>query len=447
MAASRETLEAQLNDFDPGTRRAALEVLADLAREGRIELPEPGRQVNMHCHTFFSFNGYGYSPSCLAWKARCAGLAAAGVVDFDVLDAVDEFLDACRVLDLRGCAGIETRVYLEPFATREINSPGEPGITYHMGAGFPTSTAGDPVMADRLRQIARGRNLGMLERVNAHLAPLELDYDRDVTPLTPSGNATERHVCVAYDRKSQDMFPDDAERARFWADKLGVDAAKVRSTLDDPPVFHGLIRSKLMKAGGVGYVKPAGPDFPRLEEVNAFSLDAGAIPTLTWLDGFSEGEQAIDELLDVMLGAGAAALNIVPDRNWNIPDPELRAAKVAKLHEIVAIAESRGLPILVGTEMNAYGQRFVDDFDAPEMAPLVEPALNGAYLMYAHTMMQSRLGMGYLSSWARTHFDSARNKNDFFVRLGKTLAPSHANALDRLGPEVAPEQILVEVSG
>jgi len=95
MTTSRDALEVQLNDFDPEKRRAALQELAALAREGQIALPEPGSTVNLHCHTFYSFNGYGYSPSGIAWQARCAGLAAAGVVDFDVLDAVDEFLDAC----------------------------------------------------------------------------------------------------------------------------------------------------------------------------------------------------------------------------------------------------------------------------------------------------------------------------------------------------------------
>jgi hypothetical protein len=51
-----------------------------------------------------------------------------GIVDFDVLDGVDEFLDACELVGVRGSAGIETRVFLPEFATREINSPGEPGV-------------------------------------------------------------------------------------------------------------------------------------------------------------------------------------------------------------------------------------------------------------------------------------------------------------------------------
>ena len=106
-----------------------------------MELPPPVDAVNMHCHTFFSYNGYGYSPTALAWLGRREGFQAMGIVDFDVLDGVDEFLDACETVGLRGSAGLETRVYVPEFADREINSPGEPGVCYQMGIGFASSSA------------------------------------------------------------------------------------------------------------------------------------------------------------------------------------------------------------------------------------------------------------------------------------------------------------------
>ena len=105
MPDARALLEQQLNDFDAGIRAEALDGLMGLVREGRLALPEPRPVVNVHAHTFFSFNGYGYSPSYFAWKARCEGLLVAGVVDFDVLDAADEFLAACQTVGIRGCVG------------------------------------------------------------------------------------------------------------------------------------------------------------------------------------------------------------------------------------------------------------------------------------------------------------------------------------------------------
>ena len=103
-----------------------------------------------------------------------------GIVDFDVLDAVDEFLDACDLVGVRGSAGIETRVFVPEFATREINSPGEPGIDYHMGIGFTSSTVPPEaagILAD-MRERARQRNLDIIQRVNAYLDPVTIDYER-----------------------------------------------------------------------------------------------------------------------------------------------------------------------------------------------------------------------------------------------------------------------------
>ena len=84
-----ELLEKQLDSFDAGQRRQALGALCRQVQEGGIRLPPAGREVNLHAHTFFSHNAYGYSPSKFAWLARKAGLAAAGVVDFDVLDGLE----------------------------------------------------------------------------------------------------------------------------------------------------------------------------------------------------------------------------------------------------------------------------------------------------------------------------------------------------------------------
>ena len=134
-----EELEDKLDSFDSAERKEALLMLCKKARAGHISLPESGTDVNLHCHTFFSYNTYGYSPSKFAWLARKAGLAVAGIVDFDVLDGLEEFLEAARILGLKGCAGMETRVFVPEFADKVMTSPGEPGITYHMGVGFPTA--------------------------------------------------------------------------------------------------------------------------------------------------------------------------------------------------------------------------------------------------------------------------------------------------------------------
>ena len=415
-------LEGRLDRFDAGERAAALEELAGLAERGRVRLAEPADRVNLHSHSFYSFNALGYSPSHIVWRARREGLSVVGLVDFDVLDGVDEFLRAGRRLGIPAVAGIETRAYIPEFKTREINSPGEPGITYHMGIGFLRSAIEGAEAADfarALREGARARNMAMVGRVNPVLDPVALDYEADVLPLSPSGTPTERHLCVAYQDKAAAVFPDREARAAFWSERLGTSLEATSAMIDDPVKLQATIRAKTMKRGGVGYMEPAPESFPLMTDMNRFVAKLGAIPTITWLDGTSRGEQDIDELVELHVAAGAAALNIIPDRNWNIANPATKALKVAKLHAIVRMADARGLPISVGTEMNAPGLKFVDTFDAPELRPVVGSFLRGAWILRGHAVAMERDGRGYLSDWARDEFKDVHAKNEHFYRLGR----------------------------
>ena len=99
MSTNIEQLEQQLDSFDAAQRKDALAKLWNLAQSGQVALARPGTDVNLHAHTFFSYNAYGYSPSKFAWLARKRGLAAAGIVDFDVLDALEEFWAAGKLLE------------------------------------------------------------------------------------------------------------------------------------------------------------------------------------------------------------------------------------------------------------------------------------------------------------------------------------------------------------
>jgi len=432
-------LEEKLDSFDDCERRQALAALRDDVQQGRSRLPSAGERINLHCHTFFSYNAYGYSPSKFAWLARKAGLAVAGIADFDVLDGLDEFLRAGAQLGLRTCAGLETRVYVPEFADFVINSPGEPGISYHMGVGLPTSELKPPLgdFLQRLRRTSEERNRALVTRVNAFLDPVVLSYEEDVLPLTPSGNATERHICLAYARKARSAFAESGPLGEFWAEKLGADPQEL-----DLPEGMGLqssIRLKTMKRGGAGYVQPDSGSFPWMQETNEFILAAGGIPTHTWLDGTSEGESRIEELLAVAMSTGVAAINVIPDRNYTAGSP---GPKLENLRRVVAVADGLGLLVVSGTEMNSPGQPFVDDFDSPELLPLAPVLLKAAYAIYAHAVLQGRAGMGYTSEWATSHFPARADRNEFFREVGLRLQPSHEEALGDLHPPITPKGLL-----
>ena len=438
-----EELESKLDSFDPGERKQALTALCEKVEAGEITLPRAGTDVNLHCHTFFSYNTYGYSPSKFAWLARKAGLAVAEVVDFDVLDALEEFLAAAKMLGLKACAGLETRVFVPEFATRVMTSPGEPGITYHMGVGFPRATLDgeQKQFLLNLRKTAQQRNQDLMRRVNQHLKPVELNYEKDVLVLTPGGNATERHMCLAYVRKAKEIFGDGDKLIKFWSEKLGVEIES--SALPQGRELLNTIRAKTMKRGGVGYVLPDKGSFPLMADTNRFLFEAGAIPTLTWLDGTSEGERDIEELLDVAMSTGAAAINVIPDRNYTAG---AKGEKLQNLYQVVELAQKLHLPVVEGTEMNSPGQKFVDNFETAELSPLVPVFLKGAHIVYAHSVLQQKCGLGYTSDWAGKNFKSVADKNEFFQQLGSSLEPQQEDKLDGLSEDVTAKEILDKVT-
>ena len=339
---------------------------------------------------------------------------------------------------LKACVGVETRVFVPEFSDKEINSPGEPGISYHMGVGFPKGKLQGQTkdFLQGLKKIAQQRNQAMMKRVNKFLAPVKLDYKKDVLPLTPSGNPTERHLCLAYAGKAQSVFDNADKLKNFWAEKLSTSPEQF--DLPEGTELLNLIRAKTMKQGGTGYVKPDKGDFPTMAEMNRFVLAAGGIATHTWLNGASAGEQEIEKLLEVAMRSGVAALNIIPDRNYTAA---VKDQRLANLYKVVELAEKLNLVVVVGTEMNSPGQKFVDDFSSEELRPLMPTFLKGAHIVYAHSVLQQAGGLGYTSEWAKKAFAGASEKNAFFEKLGAVIHPSQAECLSKASADMTPKQI------
>lgn len=415
-------LEIQLDSFDPRARRDALATVSSLY--GGTCAPA-GANVNMHAHSFFSYNALGYSPSRIAWETRKAGLYAAGLCDFDVLDGLEEFLNAGVVLGHRAAVSLETRAYFAEYAGGDISSPGEPGVTYVMGAGFFRVPDPGTPQADGLagyRDRARSRNEALVGRINGHLSEIAIDYEEDVLPLTPAGGATERHIVTAYIGKARDVFVHPNADAVFWSELLGISFEETVELLADLPGMEERVRAKLAKRGGIGYEQPSAESFPTVDEFVDWVLSCEAIPMVTWLDGTSPGESDGRAMLECMQSKGAAALNIIPDRNWNVADPESRALKTRKLGEIVAAAEALALPVNIGTEMNKLGLPFVDDLGGDVLQAHRETFLRGARIMVGHTILARYAGFSYVGDKAQRAFKDVPAKNDFFEAVGG-LAP------------------------
>jgi hypothetical protein len=449
----KELLEL-LNAFDADRRRSALRELKEMEEAGQISAPDPAPGwVNMHAHTFYSYNARGYSPARYAWEAHRRGLEAAGIVDFDCLDGTEEFLGSGLTLGLKAAAGFETRCFIPEYSDVEINSPNEPGVYYLAGTGFveqpePGTEAAETF--EDMRRMARERNEAMMEKINAHVPEVAIDYDDDVLPLTPAGNATERHMLAAYESKAREKYPDTGSLAGFWAEKLNVEQDRVEAVIDDLPALKGLIRKKLMKKGGVGFVEPDESSFPDIDRVVEAALDCRALASACWLDGTSEGESDPMAHFRFLKDKGIPTMTIIPDRNWDIDDPDEKQMKLEKLEEVVGVARELHMPVLVGTEMNKTSQRFVDRFDAPELEPYVQDFRAGAHVAWGHTLLKMTAGLGYMDDWSREQFgDDEEARNDFYRRVGAAPMPDKEGMkrLRGMDADAAPEDVLDLLEG
>src|SRR5690606_16817481 len=122
---------------------------------------------------------------------------AGGLVDFDVLDGMEELHDAGSLLGMRTNVSLETRTLHDAFPSVVLDSPGEPGVSYVCASGLaimPESDSPGGGFLGYLRQNAGDRNLGLIARINEAIPAIAIDYDRDVVPNSPGGTPTERHI-------------------------------------------------------------------------------------------------------------------------------------------------------------------------------------------------------------------------------------------------------------
>lgn len=437
-----------LGSLQTEERRAALNEAVRSFEEHLVIRPQETGWVNVLARTFFSYSAEGFSPARLAWEAVIRGLSVVGTADFDNLGALGETFAAGDALSIRATVSLETLATVQSYSDRDINCPGAPGFMFVLGAGFtevPSLDTEHGRLIASLPDKARDRNIALIGKINALLAPVSVDYQEDVVPLTPAGNASGRHLCAAYARKARTIFTEFHDLAVFWADVLGRSPTDAECLLGDDNAFMDVLSEKLEQMGLSIYCQTQPNDYPPITEFFRAVKASGAVPCLFWRDGQSLGESNPDKLLDDALLWGAHAIGLTPDSSWNLDNPDDKAKKLASLAELVRAARERHLPLLAGSLMNKPGQKFVDSFDAPEIAPFFRDFSDSAFWLYGHTTMQRAAGMGLYSEWAAHHFSADRAKaNAFYLELGKKALPGKAarTRIASLGSEVEPGEIL-----
>jgi hypothetical protein len=396
-ASSEQSIIAELNAPTAEARIAAAGKLADLEEQGELTPPETSGYVNNHIHTIYSFSPY--SPAKAVWTSRAAGLAVSGIVDHDSVSGVREFRQAGRALGFPTTAGFELRSdhTATSLGDRRTNNPDQAGVSYMTFHGLRDSAL--DAVSEFLAPVsdARGeRNRAMCARL-ADLSGLDLNYDRDVVPLSrrpEGGSVTERHLLCAlslaaireyggadaifdyletrlnFKRGDTDKLRASWQTSIYGAGSRPADSGAAGTTpaLTDTCCPYGadfflydligVLKANLVES----FYIPAGPvECPPLAVLVEFARAHDIIITYPYLGDVTASvtgdkraqsfeDSYIGELFDVLEAEGVSAISYMPARNTRE-----QAERVREL------ADRHGMLQISGEDINSPRQPFISE--------------------------------------------------------------------------------------
>ncbi len=357
-----------LNAPDVRQRLDALRACVGARRQAGHARATPGRDVNSHIHTTYSFSPY--SPTRAVWMAAEAGLATAGIMDHDSIAGAREFIEAGRLVGLPTTIGAECRVSFAdtPLGDLRINNPDQTGVAYVAMHGIPHSRI-DAVQTffEPVRQARDLRNRAMTRRMNALLDPagIRIDYDADVVPLSmwaDGGGITERHLLFAVARRMLERLGAGQPLVAFLRDTLRIPVdAKAEAWLMDganPQIDYdllGVLKRDLVEK----FYIDAGEECPPVADVAAFARENGIVLAYAYLgdvqnsvtgdkktQAFEDGY--LDTLFGILRQTGFHAVTYMPSRNTR-----------DQLVRVRAFCDRHGFFQISGEDINQPRQAFI----------------------------------------------------------------------------------------
>ena len=188
-----------LNLLNAPTREERIANLKEVLKTTTFPEMVP-QYINNHIHTTYSFSPY--SPTAAVYAARMEGLCTAGIIDHDSISGAEEFIEAAQIIGIPVTIGMEARISMDGtrLEGRRTNNPDQVGVSYMTIQSVPHDKINTLTQFFKPYQAARhARNRKMIAKIN-ELVGVELDYDRDVLPLSEAknnGGVTERHLMYA----------------------------------------------------------------------------------------------------------------------------------------------------------------------------------------------------------------------------------------------------------
>lgn len=376
-------------------------------------------KVNNHFHTPYSFSSFDDIKQILELAKR-EEVKVLGINDFYTTVGFEEFNELCLEYKLFPCFNIEFMGLHKELqkANIRVNDPNNPGRIYLSGKGLNFPVKLEKASAKKLKTLlseSAKQTEEMLSLAAEHINKIDPDLILDTKTVYKNytkGMLRERHIARAIREVILQKYKDENDQRELLNKIYGKSISK--ADLSNNTELEAEIRSKLLKSGGVAYVKESSKAFLEVTEVLKVITDAGGIPTYPVLlddinGNYTEFERDMGKLHDELSSMNIYSLELIPVRN-----------NIERLEEFVAYFHDRNFIISFGTEHNT-----------TEMIPLKISARGGVPLseylervsfeavcvIAAHQYSRAKGKEGYVEKNGRIRLQH----KDEFIELGNAV--------------------------
>ena len=355
---------AILNKLNAPTKEARLANLTEVLKTTTFP-PMVSQYINNHIHTTYSFSPY--SPTAAVYAARMEGLCTAGIIDHDSISGAEEFLEAAKLVEMPVTIGMEARVSMAGtrLEGRRTNNPDQVGVSYMTIQGVPHDKISVLTEFFRPYQAARHeRNRKMIEKINALLPGIDLDYDKDVLPLSmaaENGGVTERHLMYALAIK----LVQQVGKGQTMVDKLvsmGLKLSEKQTAqmMDTEYPFYEYDLLGILKSAFVPQIFiDATDECPKLPDMVKLCNDIDAFLCYAYLGDVGDSvtgdkkaqkfeDDYLEDVFECLKEEGVKSVTYMPTRNTP-----------AQLERLRGLCDQYGMFQISGEDINSPRQSFI----------------------------------------------------------------------------------------
>ncbi len=352
-----------LNLLNAPTAVERLNNLRQVVKTARFPEMVP-QYINNHIHTTYSFSPY--SPTAAVYAARMEGLCTAGIIDHDSISGAREFLEAAEIIGMPVTIGMEARVSMDGtrLEGRRTNNPDQVGVSYMTIQGVPHDKIDVLTEFFKPYQAARHlRNRKMIDNINK-LLNLDLDYDRDVLPLSmakENGGVTERHLMYALAIKLvKEVGKGEPMVAKLKEMGLSLNEKQTAQMMDLEYPFYEYDLLGMLKGAFVPKIfVDATDECPKLPDMVKLCKDVGAYLCYAYLGDVGDSvtgdkkaqlfeDDYLDHVFECLKEEGVKAVTYMPTRNTP-----------AQLERLRGLCDAYGMFQISGEDINTPRQSFV----------------------------------------------------------------------------------------